>query len=595
MRVMAIIVEDTATINRQTPVELRRARWLWALRALAVLAGVIALARVASTIGTFNNTVDEPYNISAAVGLYDVHKLVSGIEQPPVARLVAAIPLYLSGVHLRAADRRTTVVGSLETYAQGDDELFHSAVPPEVILHRVRLVMLVFPVLALLYLCSLGRWLVGEIPTLWAVVFFSNDPTFLGHAMWICTDMASCAAYLAAAYYGMRWILYRGSGRAACAGVAVALAFSAKFSCIIIVPAMAALMVLRPIPHMIATRKWNWKMLFVRWPRLWEIAIFAVVAFFAVWATYLFNIGTLGDQTAFAADAVQLHATSKAMPHWLESIPIPMPSLLLGLRTLIRHMHGGHLAFLNGQFRTRGWWYYFPEALLLKSPLAFLAGLLIAGVLLFKRPRPQLITAMALLLPPALFMASAMKGRVDIGIRHILPVIPFLYLIISAQLVRTRLTPVLMMLICVAYVETAATHPDYASYFNIAAGGEAAGGRYLSDSNVDWGQYVRRLSIWLHKPEQLGKPYTTRLLLLPVDPIMREYQLDPQAESRRPGGLFCISQVEEQGLPAKSYENPYAPAVAKDYSWLKPYPIVARIGAVDVYDLMAPPQGQQAR
>jgi hypothetical protein len=579
---MTMIGQDRQTLGRQAPSKSRRGRRLWALRVLALLAAVFALARAASTIDTFNSTVDEPYNISAAVGLYDVHKLVSGIEQPPVARLVAAIPLYLSGVHLRASDRRTTVIGTLETYAQGDEELFHSDVPPEVILRRLRLAMLLFPALALLYVYLLGRWLIGETPALWATIFFSNDPTFLGHAFWVCTDMAGCAMYLAAAYHGMRWILYRGPGRAACAGAAVALAFSAKFSCFIIAPAIVAMMVLRPIPHMIASRQWNWKTLVRRWPRISEMVLVVLVTFFVVWATYLFNVGPLGDQTAFASE--------KALPHGLGSIPLPMPSLLLGLRALIRHMHGGHMAFLNGHFRTRGWWYYFPEALALKSPLAFLVGLLIAVVVLYKRPRPQLITTVALLLPPALYLASAMNGRVDIGIRHILPVIPFLYLIVCSQLVRARLTPVLLVLICVAFVETAATHPDYTSYFNVAAGGEAEGGQYLGDSNIDWGQYVGRFSTWIHEPAQLGKPYSTRLSVLPVDPIMRQYQLDPLAQSRPPIGLFCISQAEEQGMPSKSYDNPYAPAVAVDYSWLKPYPLVARVGAINVYDLSTRPQ-----
>jgi hypothetical protein len=565
-----------------------RARRLWIYRGVALLAAVVALVRAASTIDAFNNSCDEPYHVSAAVGLYDVHKLVSGTEQPPVSRIVAAIPLYLSGVHLPPGARGSAVIGEPETYAQGSAELLNSNVPYDVILRRVRLAMLIFPALTLLYLYLLGRWLAGEIPALLATVFFSTDPTFLGHAMWICTDMAACAGYLAAAYYGMRWVVYRGSARAAWAGAAFALAFSSKFSCFIVAAAIVALLVLRPIPHMLATRRWSWKEFVRRWPRLREIAIAGVVTFFVVWATYLFNVGTLGDQTAFGPSN-KFWATWQRLPGWIKTTPIPMPSLPLGIIKLMGHLRYGHWAYLNGHISLHGWWYYFPECLVLKSPLALLAGLVIAAALLFKRPRPQLITAIALILPPAVFMASAMKSNVDIGIRHILPVIPFLYLIVAAQFVRARFTPLLLALICLAFVETAAAHPDYESYFNAAVGGEAGGGRYLSDSNIEWGQYVGELSRWLHK-SQAGRPYSTRLFMYPVTPLMRELDIDPASASRPPGGLFCISQNVQTGLVGPSRDNPELPSPPHDYSWLKEYPIIARFGAITVYDLSANPR-----
>jgi 4-amino-4-deoxy-L-arabinose transferase-like glycosyltransferase len=564
-------------------------RGLWVFRIVAILAGVTAIARVASTIGTFNNSCDEPYHISAAVGLYDTHKLISGIEQPPVSRLVAAIPLYLSGVHLPVQSRGSAVIGEPETYVQGTDELLHSRVPYEVILRRVRLAMLVFSALTLVFLYLLGRWLIGEIPALLATVFFSTDPTFLGHSMWVCTDMAACAGYLAAAYFGTRWVLYRGTGRAAAAATAVALAFSSKFSCFIVLPGLVVLMLVRPLPRMIATRQWDWKTLVRRWPRLREVAVFCVVGFFVVWATYLFNVGTLNDQTAFGPSN-KFWATWQKLPQVIKNTPIPMPSLPLGIIKLIGHLRYGHWAYLNGQYRLQGWWFYFPETLVLKSPLALLAGLLIAGLLLFKRPRPQLMTVIALLIPPAIFMAAAMKSNVDIGIRHILPVIPFLYLIVASQFVRARLTPLLLVLICVAFVETAAARPDYESFYNIAAGGEAGGGKYLSDSNIEWGQYVGELSRWLHAPAQAGKPYTLRLFMYPVTPLMQHLGLDPAAATRPPSGLFCISQNVESGLLGPSRDNPELPSPAHDYSWLKAYRLVARFGAIDVYNLGATPR-----
>ncbi|HMB95114.1 MAG TPA: hypothetical protein VKK61_03665, partial [Tepidisphaeraceae bacterium] len=121
-------------------------------RAIALLAVVIALCRVGITIGTFNDTVDEPYNVAAAIAMYGVGKHVAGTEQPPLTRLVAGLPLYLSGVRLPAKYHNTTVLSEPQTYLEGGDLLFHSSLSYEQILRRGRLAMLIFPALALFYL-----------------------------------------------------------------------------------------------------------------------------------------------------------------------------------------------------------------------------------------------------------------------------------------------------------------------------------------------------------------------------------------------------------------------------------------------------------
>ena len=98
--------------------------------------------------------------------------------------------------------------------------------------------MLVFPVLALVYVYLLGRWLVSGLVGMLAVIFFSVDPTLLGNGFWIGTDTASAAGYLAATYYGLRWIQQPTWRSDAAAGVAVGLAIATKFSCLAIVPAL---------------------------------------------------------------------------------------------------------------------------------------------------------------------------------------------------------------------------------------------------------------------------------------------------------------------------------------------------------------------
>jgi hypothetical protein len=112
-----------------------------------------------------------------------------------------------------------------------------------------------------------------------------------------------------------------------------------------------------------------------------------------------------------------------------------------------------------------------------------------------QRPRVWLVV----LMPLAIFMASAMTGNIDIGIRHILPAISLLYLLAMLGLRRWRWPVVFAVLAGVACVETAVIHPDYQAFFNFASGGPSNGQRWLLDSNLDWGQDQARLADYLAK------------------------------------------------------------------------------------------------
>ena len=48
-----------------------------------------------------------------------------------------------------------------------------------------------------------------------------------------------------------------------------------------------------------------------------------------------------------------------------------MPSFELGMMKLVSHNKSNN-GYLNGQFSGIGWWYYFPEAIALKEPIALL-------------------------------------------------------------------------------------------------------------------------------------------------------------------------------------------------------------------------------
>jgi hypothetical protein len=558
-------------------------------RAVAALAAAVALLRVALSIPVFTNTVDEPFHIAAGVALWDVGKHTLGVEHPPLPRLVAALPLYLSGVRLPADARDCTVRSEPETLARGTRILFESALSYEQVLDRARLAMLAFPAVALLYVYLLTRWVAGEVAAMLAVAFFSFDPTLLGHAMWVTTDAAACAGFLAATHHGLRWVERPAWRRALGAGLAIGLAVACKFSCALVIPGLIVVMTFkflrrrrsRPASGELRSPA-NHRRAYAR--VLAQLAVVALVAFVALWATYLFDVGPMSDQTAFAPDS-----PFARIPQWVRDAPIPMPSLPLGVLRLLGHNRWGHPAYLNGEFYRYGRWTYFPEALALKSPLALLTAVALALLAVWRLRGPRSKRLVAVLAVGGVFFWSAMAGNLNIGVRHVLPAVALLYVLACGALVRARAAGLVAALVVVAALETAAAHPDYVAFFNRAAGGTARGEAFLIDSNLDWGQDLGRLARWLKSDEAAGHAYTMRLFAYPTDRIVAHLGLDPAALSRPPSGLFAISVDVRRGLVGARLRADRTIELTEDYAWLARYPHLKRIGSsIDVYDLAAP-------
>jgi tetratricopeptide (TPR) repeat protein len=146
-----------------------------------------------------------------------------------------------------------------------------------------------------------------------------------------------------------------------------------------------------------------------------------------------------------------------------------------------------------GEYSGTGWWYYFPVAILLKTPVP---ALLLIGFALFRRHSANAIVFV--LVPIGLFLGMGMASKVNIGLRHILVIYPFLFVLAGSAAVRfnKRWQRGLLGVLGAGYVAQAIfISPHHLSYFNVLIGGPARGHQYLIDSNLDWGQndhFLRR-------------------------------------------------------------------------------------------------------
>jgi hypothetical protein len=159
-----------------------------------------------------------------------------------------------------------------------------------------------------------------------------------------------------------------------------------------------------------------------------------------------------------------------------------------------------------GKSSTRGSWTYFPIAFLVKTPVAMLMLIvlcigLIAQKLYRKTPIPVIWILLAI--PPVGYFLVSLTSSMNIGERHLLPAYPFLFILTSAILLSERRPTfsrvtnfAAIFLGMVMVVESASIHPDYLAYFNVLAGGPQNGPHYLIDSNLDWGQDLKKLHTW---------------------------------------------------------------------------------------------------
>jgi len=115
-------------------------------------------------------------------------------------------------------------------------------------------------------------------------------------------------------------------------------------------------------------------------------------------------------------------------------------------------------------------------------------------------------TAFAFLLAIGIYWAALIRSNMNIGERHLLPALPFTFILVACQIMafygrikasavaRLGFRLVLGGLLAWQAFTVLRVHPSYVAYFNEIAGGPDGGWRYVNDSNLDWGQDVRRLA-----------------------------------------------------------------------------------------------------
>ena len=321
------------------------------------------------------------------------------------------------------------------------------------------------------------------------------EPNILANGRLITTDLGATLFLLLGLL--LIWRLWTTPGwgwRTLAAGLGLGLAFGSKLSMLVFVPILGVLAfvpVFETWRHAEGIqggtgREENryWQGVRQRLLQLVSAGLFSILV---VWVIYGLEWG------AFRFPSVQLA--------FLNAYSGPMPTFWAGIDQIVNVSRNGRMAFLLGESSDQGFWQFFPVAFLVKTPLVLLAGLVSLGWLGWKRPSSR--SKLSFLFVPALlyFIASMVSG-INIGYRHLLPVLPLLIVAVSGLPAAFAKRPqvrrgLALGLALGLLLPSLLIHPHYLSFFNLAAGGPADGAAILADSSNDWGQDLLRLQAWM--------------------------------------------------------------------------------------------------
>jgi 4-amino-4-deoxy-L-arabinose transferase-like glycosyltransferase len=439
---------------------------------LCVLVIGIACVRIVSTYDALSLTVDEPFHLACGIQYLANHTYTIEAQHPPLARAAVALGPYLLGA--RPAGESDAVGEGLAILGEG--------VHPGKTIFFMRLGNLLFFVLGCCVVCAWARHFFGTAIGVLATALFTLTPAVLADAQLATTDMALGATVAAAFLSLIFWAEKPNWRRTRLLGFCAALACVSKFTALGYLPAAAALAL---VAYLWTVRPGFRRLRELAKERLVTVPWAGLALALTIWAAYFFSIGPV------------------ASPTFGSYRRIPAPEFFYGIGAALAHNRNGHAAYLLGHFQFTGWWYYFPVALAVKTPIAFLV-LVVAGLVAMIRARNRLPCLLLVAFSIGI-LAPAMASNIDIGIRHIEP-IWFGLSIIAAVGVRYLLewkhagfggAVSASALAAWLVISVAVHHPDYIAYFNAFAGKQPE--KILVDSNYDWGQDLKLLANRLHE------------------------------------------------------------------------------------------------
>ena len=539
-------------------------------------------------------TRDEPIHIAAGLSYVETGRIVVNREHPPLLKEMSGILLRASGVRWPKSPEAEAALNG----ARPNEKLENGIIAdnkPDRVLFWARLPLILLNTLFLIAVYFFGRQLLGNTAAIGATLLYALDPNMLAHSYLVATD-AGMTGFIVTSLLGL-WVYLRKPGwkRAIVCGLALGAALTAKFSAVVLLPVLGVLLVAAVI---------------------WPIQAAAVNDPTPTGRNALCSCGsgkkykhchgkreggptrsTVGTEmrrraVQYAMGIVVMLAVAFVLIEAVYFFPTDAFPYLTGLRMVNANHDPNFQAYMAGSLAPRFYSYYLV-AYFLKEPVAAIILTLI-GLVVVVRGRNTLPLARVFVLVPmtALFVGYTLFSD-NIGIRYILPVLPFTYLLGGAGLAallensamwRRALAVVLCGWLMVAAI---GIYPDHLSYFNEAScllddpkkigldGGTRCGPSWLDDSNVDWGQGIKQLKAWLDQNQKGRTIHLGSFSTFPPEEYGIQFvpMTDEDLLTGQTPGLYAVSSHIIASTPAIAQKS-----LGKGAEWLRTTPPLAIVG-----------------
>ncbi|MFC1645213.1 ArnT family glycosyltransferase [Patescibacteria group bacterium] len=524
-----------------------RKKYKWVIAVISVFFLVTSILNANNDSATF----DEIAHIPAGYSYLTEHDMRLNPEHPPLIKELSAVPLLFLNLNFDTTqDFWTQDVNG--QWAAGRHLLYEAGNNPDAIVFWSRIPIILISLILGLFIFKWVKEFAGTLAGLLSFTIYSFDPNILGHNHYVTTDIGIAAFLTFAFYYFIRFLKAPSWKNAFIGGVFLGLLQLAKFSSITAFPILGAALIVFPLIKKIKVKDGEeGGIIKKKFQTLFDYILKGLYAFaismILVWGVYLFSTfnmpqGNLEKTVNFYFDPSDQKTISVLTRETLltlnqNSITRPLSEYILGVGMVFKRVAGGNSAYYFGEVSSEAFVSYFPVVFVIKETFGFLILLFIALAISitqtskkifyfnneffrktwkflrdYLRKKPQQYIPYSFVL---LYAYLSITGNLNIGFRHLFPILPFLFILIGvkittlirrqAPLRRNIYTALLYATVLILVLETLLAFPYYVSFFNQAAGGPKNGHNYVTDSNADWGQDLKRLQKFLDKHPEIEK------------------------------------------------------------------------------------------
>lgn len=563
-------------------------------------------------------TFDEVAHIPAGYSYVTLNDYRLNPEHPPLLKVLSGLfllPLDLTfDVHDKDFWIETHDTGEYGQWDAGRYFLHQAGNNSDLIVFFARMPIVILSISFGVFLFFWGKKIGGIITGLLALIFYAFDPNVLGHNHYVTTDIGIAVAIGVAFYFFLQFLKIPTWRYALYGGVALGVAQITKFSAIMLIPIFGSFLLIYPLIKFLPQNT----------SRVGELLMYLAKGTFAllimcviIWISYAPVTFRMPETVLPPIAAVKGQPDKYPQDRYLiafinytNASPLtrPIATYTQGLMQVLNRVNDGNVTYFLGNVSSDASRLYFPFVFMAKQTLIhiffYTVAFMLFFLLLYRSMRKLFINTprnsikkvrafvvyrfheIALLSFVVFYSYISISGNLNLGFRHLFPMMPLLYLLTAKTIVgsyknlrniqRKRIVrAIFIALIALLIIIVLHAYPYYMSYFNMIFGGPQNGYHFVTDSNADWGQDLKRLKAYLDKHPEIDKIRVDYFGGDNAAHRIGEERFIPWWDSKRPiePGYYAISVNFLQGSlfdTNKKFDD--------SYRWTRDHAIIDRVG-----------------